>query len=284
MPFFDGVSGRVYYRHWAAASPAAALVFLHGFGEHTGLYHRYAAELGVHGVELWALDEIGHGLSDGERGHIGSVDDLADNADRLVDVVRKHRPGLPVVVSGHSLGSVAALYVALRRPDAFAGVVVSGAPLSRLDWVLAAAEPDAEPLDLDPAALSADPFYLDSLENDPLAFTGADVGPILAAAFRPAWDRLDADLPGLDLPVLAVHGAQDEVAPVDGVRPWVGVVPGLRLEVLQDAGHDVLNEVQHRQVASIVARFVTAHVADRTGPLRCADRPSGSDLGEDALT
>jgi alpha-beta hydrolase superfamily lysophospholipase len=30
MPFFDGQAGRVYYRHWAAAQPRAALVFLHG--------------------------------------------------------------------------------------------------------------------------------------------------------------------------------------------------------------------------------------------------------------
>ncbi len=36
MPFFDGQAGRVYYRHWAAAQPRAAPVFLHGFGEHTG--------------------------------------------------------------------------------------------------------------------------------------------------------------------------------------------------------------------------------------------------------
>jgi hypothetical protein len=89
MPFFDGQAGRVYHRHWAAAQPRAALVFLHGFGEHTGLYHRYGAALNARDIDLWALD-------DGQ-----------------------------------------------------------------------------EEVDLDPAGLSADPFYLDSLENDPLAFTGS---------------------------------------------------------------------------------------------------------------
>ena len=41
MPTFGGVTGRVYYKAWRVPAPrAAAVVFLHGFGEHSGLYHR----------------------------------------------------------------------------------------------------------------------------------------------------------------------------------------------------------------------------------------------------
>jgi hypothetical protein len=38
MPFIDHAKGKAYYRHWAAAEPRAAVIFLHGFGEHTGVY------------------------------------------------------------------------------------------------------------------------------------------------------------------------------------------------------------------------------------------------------
>ena len=38
MPYFDGVSGRVYYRSWDAPDARAGIVFLHGYGEHSGLY------------------------------------------------------------------------------------------------------------------------------------------------------------------------------------------------------------------------------------------------------
>src|ERR1700760_4970338 len=63
MPYFDGVTGRVYYRAWRAPAPrTAAVVFLHGFGEHSGLYHRLGDALTGAGIDLWALDEIGHGL------------------------------------------------------------------------------------------------------------------------------------------------------------------------------------------------------------------------------
>ena len=253
MPFFDGATGRVYYRHWSTPDPTAALVFLHGFGEHTGLYHRYAAELGVHGIDLWALDEIGHGLTEGERGHFGSLDSLVQNAKTLTDLVRDESSNLPLILAGHSLGGLVAVLTALDDPSAYAGVVVSGAPLSPLAWLQEAA---GETLNLDPEALSSDPFYLDQLETDPLAFTSGDIVELLSAALPAAWERLDAELPGLRVPLLAVHGKEDQVAPLDGVTRWQERLPSLQIEVIDGAGHDVLNEVAHRRVADTVASFV----------------------------
>ena len=68
MTFFDGARGRMFYRNWLVDDPAATVVFLHGFGEHSGLYDRYAAALNARGISLWALDQIGPGQSDGPRG------------------------------------------------------------------------------------------------------------------------------------------------------------------------------------------------------------------------
>jgi alpha-beta hydrolase superfamily lysophospholipase len=57
----------VYFKAWRVPAPrTAAVVLLHGFGEHSGLDHRLGNTLNTSGIELWALDEIGHGLSDGE--------------------------------------------------------------------------------------------------------------------------------------------------------------------------------------------------------------------------
>ncbi|PRC52522.1 lysophospholipase, partial [Mycobacterium sp. ITM-2017-0098] len=75
MPFLQHERGRAYYRHWAAADPKAAVIFLHGFGEHTGLHHRYGFTLNAAGVDLWAVDQFGHGLSPGDRGDFGTIED-----------------------------------------------------------------------------------------------------------------------------------------------------------------------------------------------------------------
>ena len=93
MPVFDTDRGPVYYRHWPAPTPRAAVIFLHGYGEHTGLYHRYGFALNAAGIDLWAVDQYGHGLSPGERGDFGSLADSSVLADRLTALAEAERPG-----------------------------------------------------------------------------------------------------------------------------------------------------------------------------------------------
>ncbi|MCZ4079116.1 alpha/beta hydrolase [Rhodococcus sp. H36-A4] len=88
MPFFDGVSGPIYYRQWAAEVPRVSVVFLHGYGEHSGLYHRLADSSSSDGVEFWALDHLGHGLSPGDRGNFGSLREMGDDATALTSLAR----------------------------------------------------------------------------------------------------------------------------------------------------------------------------------------------------
>jgi alpha-beta hydrolase superfamily lysophospholipase len=255
MPTFDGVTGRVYYKVWRCPAQAS-IVFLHGFGEHSGLYHRLGNTLVSSGINLWALDEIGHGLTAGERAVIQSADDLVDNARRLVALAEADRPGQGVWLAGHSLGAVAAALTAVREPRRFAGLILSGAAASPLDWVIGLGQEGAGELSLNAEDLSSDPFYLDELEFDPLAFTSAAGGASLAAVLPPAWAELASELPRLELPVLIVHGEQDPVVPVEHARAWAGRIARARLAEFPGARHDVLNETVHQQVAAAISEFV----------------------------
>ncbi len=259
MPTFDGAAGRVYYKAWRVPGPrVAALVFLHGFGEHSGLYHRLGNALNAAGIELWALDEIGHGLTEGERAVIDSVDDLVENGRRLAALAGQAQPGAPVWLAGHSLGAAAAAVSAVRDPGGYAGLILSGAPLSPLDWVAALADDADAGLDLDPADLSADPFYLDELAHDPLAFTSAAGGRSIATVLTQAWAVIGAGLAGLPLPVLLIHGTEDPVVPVGQARVWASRLKGARLVEFAGARHDILNETVHRQVAETIIDFIAA--------------------------
>jgi alpha-beta hydrolase superfamily lysophospholipase len=259
MPLFDGAAGRVYYKAWRVPGQrTAAVVFLHGFGEHSGLYHRLGNTLNASGIELWALDEIGHGLTEGERAVIASIDDLVENGRRLTALAEAAQPGAPVWLAGHSLGSAAAAVSAARDPGRYAGLILSGAALSPLDWVLALAQDENAEISLDPADLSSDPFYLDELTYDPLAFTSAAGARSLAAVLPPAWAEAAAGLPQVDLPVLLVHGADDPVVPVGQARDWAGRLKRARLAEFPGARHDVLNETVHREVAAAVTEFILA--------------------------
>src|SRR3954463_16524873 len=255
MPFLESGSpdseGRAYYRHWALPDPRAAVIFLHGFGEHTGLYHRYGFALNAAGIDLWAVDQFGHGLSPGERGDFGSIAESSDLADTVTELAEGERPRLPMIAAGHSFGAVVTLTRLLDQPDRYRAGVISGAPLVPIPEML-----DADSsFDLDPHWLSNDPFYLDSLENDPLAFVDADGLP-LARELDKAWDRFGSDLPKLSVPTLAVHGVSDPIAPVDAVRAYAEQLDPLQLKEFPGAHHDILNETVHREVAAAIVDFV----------------------------
>jgi alpha-beta hydrolase superfamily lysophospholipase len=257
MPVFDGAAGRVYYKAWRVPGPrTAAVVFLHGFGEHSGLYHRFGNALNAAGIELWALDEIGHGLTEGERAVVDSVDDLVENGRRLTALAEAAAPGAPVWLAGHSLGSAAAAVSAVRDPARYAGLILSGAALSPLDWVIALGDDDGAELDLDPADLSSDPFYLDELAYDPLAFTSAAGARSLAVVLSAAWAELEDGFAQVPLPVLFVHGSQDPVVPAVHARRWAGRLKRGRLAEFAGARHDVLNETVHRAVAAAITEFI----------------------------
>jgi alpha-beta hydrolase superfamily lysophospholipase len=251
MPFLEHERGRAYYRHWAAADPKATVIFLHGFGEHTGLYHRYGFALNAAGIDLWAVDQFGHGLSPGDRGDFGTIEDSRALAESLTAIAEERHPGLPILAQGHSFGAIVTLFGLLDAPHRYRAAIISGAPLVAVPELV-----DADTsLDLDPGWLSADAFYLDSLENDPLAFVGAD-GAALARQLDRGWDRFGADLPSLSVPTLAVHGVNDPIAPIGAVRAYADQIDALRLVEFAGARHDVLNEAVHRDVATTITDFI----------------------------
>ncbi|MBJ7462068.1 MAG: alpha/beta fold hydrolase [Mycolicibacterium sp.] len=264
MPFLQTDTARAYYRHWPAAEPRAAVVFLHGFGEHTGLYHRYGFTLNAAGIDLWAVDQLGHGLSPGRRGDVGTLADSSALAEALTVIVEQQRPGLPLIAAGHSFGSVVTALRLVEQPARYRAGIISGAPLAPVADLL---DVDTS-LDLDPSWLSGDPFYLDALENDPLAFVGpgaseatggsqADSAP-LARALDAAWDRFGSELPTLTVPTLAVHGVGDPIAPVGPVRAYAEQIDALQIAEFPGAKHDILNETVHRDVATTVIAFIAA--------------------------
>lgn len=259
MPFLQHESGPVYYRHWAVAEPRAAVIFLHGFGEHSGLYDRYGTALNTAGIAFWAVDQFGHGQSPGERGELGTLEDSSALADELTALAEQEYPDIPLVAQGHSYGAMVTLFRLLENPDRYRAGVVSGAPLV----------PIAELVDLnttmnlDAAGLSTDPFYVDLIENDPLAFTNADSRNLTRELDR-GWDRFGAELPRLTVPTLAVHGDVDPIAAPGAVRAYAEQIPALRYRAFPATRHDVLNDITHAEAAAAIIDFIDEQTESRT--------------------
>ena len=100
--------------------PRAVIQLVHGMGEHTARYDAFACRAVAAGYAVVADDHRGHGLtiaSPEESGHTAD----ADGAERILADLAQVRgwiahafPGLPVILMGHSWGSILARVLAPR--------------------------------------------------------------------------------------------------------------------------------------------------------------------------
>jgi len=102
------------FRHYAAIGPSTGrtAIVVHGSSGSSGNnIHAVSWALAQHGVESYALDIRGHGVS-GTRGDIGYVGQLEDDLADFVAEIRKTNSAAPLTLIGHSAGGGFVLRVA----------------------------------------------------------------------------------------------------------------------------------------------------------------------------
>lgn len=104
------VGGRRLRLRQVGDPAAPPVLFLHGIMGHRRDWDVLIDALGV-SRHVLALDQRGHGESDHAPSY--RVDELADDAIELVDTLEVG----PVALIGHSMGAMAAVVAAARRPD-----------------------------------------------------------------------------------------------------------------------------------------------------------------------
>jgi alpha-beta hydrolase superfamily lysophospholipase len=256
-----GSEGEISVRVWAHQAPARIVVLAHGYGEHIGRYEHVAPILVERGAAVYGPDHLGHGESEGERVLIADVEHIVDDLHSVVELARGQHPGLPVVLVAHSMGGLIGTRYAQRYGDELAGLVLSApsiglAPALAPDLVQLpeGAELPDEPID--PAVLSRDLSVGEAYANDPLVWHGGWKRATLEAFLR-ANEAVDAG-PGFgDLPVLYIHGEDDELVPMALARPAVERLKGTDFteEIVPEARHETFNELDKEATIGLVADF-----------------------------
>ena len=119
----DGLALEVEHR-WIS-NARARLVLVHGYAEHRGRYAELVSRLEAHGIECHLFDLRGHGQSDGPRGHVNRFADYLDDLARVVETVERLGGKAPLLLFGHSLGSLIALCFVRAHPNTFEAFAVS---------------------------------------------------------------------------------------------------------------------------------------------------------------
>jgi alpha-beta hydrolase superfamily lysophospholipase len=130
------------------AVPRAAVLLLHGLGEHMGRYGHVASALAAAGYAVLGYDHHGHGLSSSERGSLLYPNQLIDDAAFVIAHVCGLTPS-PIVLLGHSMGGLVAARTASYDASAIDALVMSspalGAETNLLQKVLLDTLPNIMP-------------------------------------------------------------------------------------------------------------------------------------------
>jgi acylglycerol lipase len=122
---------KLYAWYLAPQNPKAIICLCHGWGEHSLRYKGWAERFAAHGYGFLAWDHIGHGQSEGKRGHVNSYQVFMEEINLAINKANEFIPGTPVVLYGHSMGGNIVINFALREQNPFK-LIVATSPWLRL--------------------------------------------------------------------------------------------------------------------------------------------------------
>lgn len=268
----EGVIGsadgtRLAYRAWPKAGAKVSLAVVHGLGEHSRRYERFAMGMARHEFATFAVDLRGHGKSAGRRGHVDSwsqwVDDVAAFIARVEGVA-----GGEVVPVGHSFGGPALLSTVLagKLPDTRRFILSS--PAMRLKakvpgWKVALGQATSTLLprltldnEVDAGVLSRIPEVVDAYRTDPLVHS--KISSRLYAEWSRAAKRILEHAGEIKLPFLILAGTDDRLVDPAGSEELHRLTASVsELKLLEGRYHEPFNDVDSEEVFAVIADWLS---------------------------
>lgn len=271
-------------RHWAPTGPqrdpVASVLIVHGIGEHSGRWEHVGEHMASEGVDVHAFDLRGHGASSGRRVHVAHFGEFGSDLGGRLSAVRAAAPDRPLVLYGHSLGGLIALWYVLRavqanggravdvRTTPFPDLLVLSAPgldstipvwKMQLARILGRVTPTLPiPNRFAGSLLSSDPAVGERYHADPLVMQFATAGFGAAALAEQAWVR--SSLASLTIPTLVIHGEDDRLVP-----PWASApladIPVVTRRTYPGIRHELHNEPEGPAIVGDVIAWIHAQVA-----------------------
>lgn len=276
---FDDAHGvTIHYSVWRAPRPTAVIQLLHGLGEHALRYEDFAQDLVNSGFTVVADDHRGHGRTglgqhDGEysklgRLGVGGIRATVAAVRQVTGIIREEFPDVPVVLLGHSFGSLLAQWIANEASEDFDALVLSGTAFRTLRHAnggdLSARHLRAGGTET--SWLSRDPAVGERFSADPLNFKAQGLKLFgVADTLRLLGKPTRFPKP---LPVLIQIGSDD---PFGGPRSVELLAAAYRRQgltdvtvtVYPDARHEVYNETNRDEVIAELVSWLDAHLQYR---------------------
>lgn len=292
MPSFVDAHGVTIATHeWLVEAPRAIVQISHGIGEHAQRYAALAADLNSSGLAVVADDHRGHGETgrtqwQGDPARMGrpgpgGLRATIEAVHAYSRITRDRFPELPLVLLGHSWGSLMAQISVNAHAADYAGLVLSGTAYRQPGWM------DAGDLNRKHRSLgstgaewlSRDPEVARAWVVDPLTFPAQTAKLLGLRDGLRLFGRPARGLPE-DLPVLLQAGGDDTLGGERSVQRLARAYrerAGIRdvtVHLYPGARHEVYNETNRAEVIDDLIAWIEGHVLARPAPASSAGGPA----------
>lgn len=240
------------------------VIFLHGWGDHSGRYRSLAERIVSLGYHVILPDFAGHGISDGPRARVGSFDVLLKDMQLLFT---QASISTPVILHGHSMGGCLAFHFAVTHPHLVEAIIFNSAALGVSDaiprWkkmlatLLAGVIPHTALLNLKNAELMTG-LQQEQLnyQRDDLIYHGK-IEPATGLALLKANLWCEKRYSQLAQPFLVLQGAKDRlVCPQAGKKLLAQTGHPLSRYQEYNARHDLLHEHCAKDVTQLILQWL----------------------------
>jgi acylglycerol lipase len=263
----------VYHQEWTTSGkPLARVLLIHGVGEHSARYQHVGEYFTAAGIDLDGFDLLGHGKTDGQRGHADSYDDYCRQIDAFLQDLTTREPLVPVFLYGHSMGGLIALYYSLtKKPQNIKGLVCTS-PGLKPGYPVPAWKTFAGNLlyNLAPKFSMENGLPLDGLSHDKAVVSAYKADklnhPLLSA--RMGMDLIRNGLmvseraAEMTLPLLLMVGSDDQLVDSKAVIEFAGKSgPNTTLKVWEGGYHELHNETFKEDVLKTITDWIKEKAA-----------------------
>jgi alpha-beta hydrolase superfamily lysophospholipase len=257
---------KLAYRAWPKQGSDVTFAVVHGFGEHSGRYERFAKGMGALGMSTYAVDLRGHGHSPGQRGYVDSWSQWTDDVSAFVRHVEAIT-GTEVVPLGHSMGGAVVLSTVLagKVPNSKRFVVSSPALKLKVAvprWQIIRAKAASKVIprfgqDVPTlgSLVSRIPEVVEAYEKDPL------VHGKMSARLYSEWQQAMKDIPAragqIKITFLILAGSDDNLIDPAGSRELHAQAPFMsELHVFDGRLHEPFNDMGSEEVFQQIADWL----------------------------
>ena len=275
--FVDAEGVTIHYYAWQVGKPKGVVQIIHGVGEYATRYEHVAQALVAAGYSVYASDLRGHGRTgvqqwDGDLTKLGRLGPGGVRATvagirQLTGLVRDENRDVPVVLLGHSLGSIFGQMMLNDDATPYDAAVLSSSPYRTLRHMNGGDLSKRHRTPGGPGTewLSRDPEVWTRFADDPLTF---DAKVMKLFGLRDTLRLLGRPRKlARDLPLLIISGTDDTLSGPRSVELLAaayrerGGLSDVTVQSYDGGRHEMFNEPNRDEVLADLVAWLDAKAA-----------------------